>query len=219
MNWLSKTFRRQVNSRSLMLGIVEEQFSRKDNLSDHNRWVVETMLQRFSPQAIEELKDELLQLEHQATKLRQPLQFLRAEIMNIVDSSCLNSALMELSEEHRKAISTIGKTFSDEAILGTYVNNEFQIACLRLYCLSKFGDGGTADWFTLYAEAAKEGGKHMANVLCASVGKYDGDPTILTQLHTSYKKAMAELRTKLISTPVGAVFPDKPQKGAEEDRP
>ena len=126
----------------------------------------------------------------------------------------------ELSDDHRKAVSTIGETFSDEAILTTYVSNEFQTACLRLYCLSKFGDGGTADWFTLYAEAAKEDGKHMANVLCASVGKYDGDPAILAQLHTSYKTAMAELRAKLLSTPVGAVFPNEgPQEGAEADRP
>lgn len=100
------------------------------------------MMHRFSPQAIEEVKDELLQFEHQANKSRQPLQLLRSEIMKIVDSSCLNSALMELSEEQRKAVSTIGETFSDEAILGTYVSNEFQIACLRLYCLSRYGDGG-----------------------------------------------------------------------------
>ena len=96
MSWLSKAFGRQSNPRSLMLEIIEEQFSRKDSLSEHNKWVVETILDRFSPHAIQKLKDELLQFERQATKSRQPLQFLHSEIMKIVDSSCLNSALMEL---------------------------------------------------------------------------------------------------------------------------
>lgn len=66
------------------------------------------------------------------------------------------------------------------------------------------------DWFTLYVQdvqAAKEDGEHMAKVLCASVGKYDGDPAVLAGLHTSYQTAMAALRTKLLATPVGATFP------------
>ena len=128
--------------------------------------------------------------------------------MKRVDSSSLNSALMDLSDEQRKAVSTIGETFSDQAILCTYVSNEFQTACLRLYCLGRFGDGGPTDWFTLYVQASKENGKHTATVLCASAGKYEGDPAFLAQLHTSYQTAMAELRNKLLATPVGATFPE-----------
>jgi hypothetical protein len=210
MNWLSKAFgkERDLPGKPQMLKIIEEQFSQKDKLSDHNKWVVETIIHRFSPRATEELKNELLQFEQQANKSKEPLGLLRSEIMKIVDSSCLNSALMELSDEQRAAVSTIGETFSDEAILGTYLSNEFQTACLRLYCLAQFGDGGPTDWFTMYAQAAKEDGKHMVNVLCASVGKYDGDPALLAQLHTSYQTAMADLRGKLLATPVGATFPE-----------
>lgn len=210
MNWLSKGFGKRGNTpeKSEMLKIIEEQFSQKDNLPEHNKRVVETMINRFSQQAIEWIRDELLQFEHQANKSTQPLHFLRTEIMKIVDSSCLNSALMELNDEQLMAISTIGETLSEQAILATYFSNEFQIACLRLYCRSRFGDGGSKDWFTLYAQAAKEDGKHMANVLCASVGKFDGDPAILANLHTSYQTAMADLRTKLLTTPVGATFPE-----------
>lgn len=209
MNWLSKIVggKKAHLKKSEMLEIIEEQFSQKDKLSEHNKWVVETIVDRFGPKAIGEIKNELLQFEHRANNSKEPLQLLRSEIMNIVDSSCLNSALLELTDDQRKAVGTIGETFSDAAILGTYVCNEFQTACLRLYCLSKFGDGGPTDWFTLYVQAAKENGKHRANVLCGSVGKYDGDPAFLAQLHTSYQTAMAELRNKLLASPVGAIFP------------
>ncbi len=100
MNWLSKTFGKQRNppEKSEMLKIIEEQFSQKDNLPEHNKWVVETIINRFSPQAIEEVRDELLQLEHQANKSMQPLHFLRTEIMKIVDSSCLFAGLGALQK-------------------------------------------------------------------------------------------------------------------------
>jgi hypothetical protein len=210
MSWLSKLFGKERDplAKSDMIKIIEEQFSQKDKLSEHNKWVVEKIVRRFSPQSIEELKNELLQIEHEASCTREPLHLLRSKIMDIVDSSCLNSALLELNDEQRKAVGTMGETFSDEAIIGIYVSNEFQTLCLRLYCLAKFGDGGQTDWFTLYAQAAKENGKHMANVLCASVGKYDGDPAFLAQFHTSYQTAMAKLRSKLLVTPVGATFPE-----------
>lgn len=128
--------------------------------------------------------------------------------MDMVDSSALNSALLELKDDDRKAINNLGESFSDGVTLGLYLSSEFQASCLRFYCIANYGDGSQKDWFSLYVSAAIENGKHMARMLLANVDKYDGDPAFLAQLHKPYEAAMAQLRDKLLSTPIGAIFPD-----------
>ncbi len=210
MTWLSKIFRKKDSDKKKIgiLQIIDEQLSGKGSPSDHFRWVVTTIHKRLAVQAIEELKQELLSLEHRADNSTEPLRLLRSAIMDLLDSSSLNSALLELKDDERKVITKIGEEFSDEIMLGVYASCEFQTACLRLYCFVNYGDGGQKDWFTLYASATKENGKHMANIMLASVEKYNGDPAFLAQLHKPYEAAMAELRNKLLSTPIGATFPD-----------
>jgi hypothetical protein len=210
MTWLSKVFgKKDTDKKKIeMLQIIDEQLSGRGNQSNHLRWIVTTINKKFTSEDIEELKQDILSFEQSANNSAEPLPLLRSAIMDMVDSSALNSALLELKDNERRSIAKIGEEFLDGIMLNVYLSSEFQTACLRLYCFAKYDDGGQKDWFTLYTSAAKENGKHMARILLASVDKYDGDPTFLVLLHAPHKAAMAELRTKLLVTPVGATFPD-----------
>lgn len=67
MTWLSKIFDKKDNKRNIeMLHIFNEQLSGRGNQSDHFKWIVATIHKRFTPQAIEELKEELLSFEQRA---------------------------------------------------------------------------------------------------------------------------------------------------------
>jgi len=208
LTWLSAISGKQgTEEQSELLTIIEGLISQQADVPENLVWLVETIVNRFNPQAIEEIKCELLDVEQQAIKSAQPLQFLRSEIMDLLDASCRYSALMELGEEQRAAISVSNEALSDEYVFAGYVSNEFKTACLRAYCLAKYGDGGSNDWFSHYIQAAEEEAKHMAGVLCVNAGVYDGDLAILATLQPHYRTIMADLRSKLINTPVGATFP------------
>lgn len=221
MGWFSKIFvsDNEKAANSEMIKTIEDLFLNKDTLSDYNKRIIEMTINKFSPEAIAELKNDILQVVHKAYETKEPLQFLRSTLMNIIESSCLNSALIDLDDEKRKSLRTIGEGFSEEAILATFIGNEFQSLCLRLYCINNFSDGCKNDWFSLYTEAAKAHGKHRANLLCASVGQHESDPAFLAHLGKQYEVAMEELRNKLLHTPVGTTFQeDQPNKSYPPDR-
>lgn len=209
MTWLSKMFgKKDINKKRIeMLHIFNEQLSGGGGQSEKFKWVVASIHKRFTAQAIEELKEELLSFEQRANSSPSPVPLLRSAIMDMVDSSALNSALLELNDADRKAINNLGESFSDGVILGLYLSSEFQTSCLRLYCITNYGDGNQKDWFSLYASAATEKGKHMAQMLLANLDKYTGDPALLVQLQKPFEVAMARLRNKLLPTPIGAIFP------------
>lgn len=211
MSWLSTIFgKKDINKKRIeMIHIFNEHLSGKGNSSDHFKWVVTSINKGFSSQGIDELKEELLSIEQKALRSPSPVPLLRSAIMDMLDSSAFNSALLELNDDEIKAINSLGENFTNGVILGLYLSSEFQTSCLRIFSVANYSDGSQNDWFSLYASAATDNGKHMAHIMLANVDKYDGDPAFLAQLHEPYQLAMAQLRNNLLSTPVGAIFPDK----------
>ncbi len=221
MSWLSRLFQRDVSPkpRITMSEVIAELLSSStESTSEYSTWVISSIQKRFSQEAIDELTQRLLATEKRSMESSRPLEILRKAIMDAVDASALNSALLECNEDQLAALSDKNEAFSEGALLGVYLDAEFEMMCLRLYSLAKYGDGGSHDWFTVYVGGAQEYGKHMAQIIVADSGKYDGDPKLLAVMHRPFEEGISELRARLLTSPVGAVFPDEAEANQAVER-
>jgi hypothetical protein len=174
--------------------------------SEHQKWILNSVKSTWSESALSEFLDLMGQVDSKCASSENPIEVLRLEIMDSVDSSCRNSAILAMNEDQLRAITSRGDSFTRENLLGVHLFSEFETYCLRLYAYSKFQDGNRNDWFQLYVEGSSEYGKHMANMVAASAGVYPGDPNTLALLHEPFEKAHHELRQKLLKSPLGASF-------------
>lgn len=211
MKWLSRLLREKAGPRPrlTMREVAAELLSGPtESTSEHNRWVINSIHQRFSQPAIDELKNRLLATEKRSLNSSSPVRVLRVAIMDAVDASSLNAAVLEFNEDQQAAIRSKHENFSGEKLLGVYLDAEFETMCLRLYSFALYGDGGHQDWFSVYVDGAQEFGKHMARVMLADSGDYDGDSAVLATMHDPFLRGKETLRERLLESPVGFVFSD-----------
>jgi hypothetical protein len=105
----------------------------------------------------DDVYSELLQLEEQVNRSREPLKFVRGAIMDAAAMALFASHMLLLPEETRnQLIEQYGESFSEEEMMTVLVSQELKYTVLRTYSQFRFDDVSDRDWFQSYVRVARQ---------------------------------------------------------------
>ncbi len=178
----------------------------KDQLSETNQRIVDLVQRKFDPSAIEKIREELYEIEEVSNKAAEPLIPLRKAIMDAVDTSFINEAILNLDEKVKKKIqNTLGDQFSDDMLVWGYLTGNIMSGILRWYSWQKYGDASEDDWYTCYIEVSKENANNTAQMLKEHAANEGAQFHAI--LYKPWKQAMEQLREKLLKVPIQTPVP------------
>lgn len=183
-----------------------------DRLGDGD-WLIKVLMRNENAKVVAELKDELLKIEVGALAQKDSLKALRIAIMDAVDAASLNKHLLEMGGDRKAQLSKLYPDWTDDKLAWQYAYAEFQIKCLRLYCLANYGDGAANDWFVFYVKAAEINVSFQTAMLLADAS------SVAPVLVKPYEEAMRNVRATALEAPVGKSIPAATMINADQPAP
>lgn len=164
-------------------------------------------LSALDPAALQAVHVNLMEIESNLNGNPQPLQALRAELMDSLDRQVLNSEILSLPEELRTRLrrqqdSVLQNDVEAHAYLAA---NALRIEVLREYAHRRFGDRTDGDWFDVYARAAHLRQRNTRNYIERVLGgtRNAGDDVRFQAMTLKD----SEIRARLLQVPAGTQFP------------
>jgi len=172
----------------------------KDELHEDNRRIVDLVQRKFTASAIENLREDLMEIERASKEAANPLVLLRTAIMDAVDMSLLNNAIIELDEEVRKEVQArLGDKFRDEDLGFGFLGGSFTCQVLRWYSSLKYDDGSADDWFAWYTDVAQASVGNTVEMLKKHAK--GGSPRFEAVLHKTWRQVMDQARPFVLEAP------------------
>jgi hypothetical protein len=150
----------------------------------------------------DDVYSELLQLEEQVSRNREPLKFVRTSIMDAAAMALFASHMLLLPEETRsQLIEQYGESFSEEEMMTVLVSQELKYTVLRTYSQFRFDDVSDRDWFQSYVRVARQ---LMQARSPESRARWDRADEVSGMSLSEYLTLLERLKQRLLDAPSAA---------------
>lgn len=176
-------------------------FMNPDNHADGNRQrIVRLVKEKCSHEDLLPIQERLAKIEIEANREENPLIPIRRAIMEEVDISTYEEALVELPQDMRQKIydkfNKSGVACSKIMSNTLWLYSQVMCGVLRFYSLMKYDDAGEDDWFTHYVKMAHSHAKATVSMLEKSVTGEDGQ--IEAWLHKEWDKLLPQIKESML---------------------
>lgn len=176
-------------------------FMNPDSHADENRQrLVRLVKGKCSHEHLLATQERLARIEIEANSEENPLIPIRRAIMEEVDISTYEEALVELSQDMRQKIYdklNKGGTACSKIMSNTlWVDSQVMCGVLRFYSLMNYDDAGEDDWFTYYVKVAHSHAKATVSMLAKSVT--GEDIQIEALLYKEWNKLLPQIKESML---------------------
>lgn len=186
-----------------------------EDIPEREKLLRNQLLEQLDDEAIDAVREDLIQLDHDVHQGKYPLTAIRKELMASVDRRMLNTEILRLPDDVRADLRrSSSDVIQDDAQARRYLAaNELRLQVLREYAARRYGDKAPHDWFTVYERASR---LKQRNARAWIEHTISGDHA---PGENERQQAMSivdtQLKMRLLQVPPGTEFPDL-QKAPEQ---